>query len=109
MRCARSRWYNFSFLYHLDMKQSEAGTILQICTNIVRSGRIALAITNTLGGVGRWGRNWSSCATSTNDEGATVPSGYNLDFPATAVHPSAGPWDRYSGFSLRCLSTVLGI
>jgi len=34
---------------------------------------------------------------------------YVLTFVATGVSPSAGPSERHNAFSLRCLSTVLGM
>ena len=76
----------------------------------VRSGRIALHNTaGTLRYAGQWGNDWSSRASSTNASGTTMPSAYNLNFGPTDVNPSNGPWERWNGRPLRCLSTVLGI
>ena len=55
---------------------------------------------------GHW---WSSHGSSTRDDGVTTPSAYNLDLNATDVHPSYGPSNRFYGYPLRCLSTVLDI
>ena len=52
---------------------------------------------------------WSSRGSSTNASGAAIPSGYGLGFNATGVIPSDGPHERWAGFPLRCLSTVLDI
>ena len=52
---------------------------------------------------------WSSRGSSTHASSAVTPSGYILGFDATDVHPSYGPFNRYIGRSLRCLSTVLDI
>ncbi len=41
-------------------------------------------------------------------DGVTTPSAYNLYFHTTVVTPSDST-DRYRGFPLRCLSTVLGM
>ncbi len=58
---------------------------------------------------GQHGYWWSSRGSSTRYDGVTTPSAYNLHFYATGVDPSAGPDNRWLGFSLRCLSTVLDI
>ena len=52
---------------------------------------------------------WSSRGSSTRYDGVATPSAYNLNFNATGVYPSNGPHNRYYGFPLRCLSTVLGM
>ena len=52
---------------------------------------------------------WSSRESSTHYDGTAVLSGYHLNFGATGVYPSAGPRERWRGYSLRCLSTVLDI
>ncbi len=67
----------------------------------VRSGYVYLP--NTAGTLRYAGINadyWSSRA-----EAATTA--YYLSFNATAVGPSGGPHNRWHGFPLRCLSTVL--
>ena len=56
------------------------------------------------GSIGYW---WSSRGSSTRFDGVATPSAYYLRFSATGVSPSDGPGNRYAGFSLRCLSTVL--
>ena len=53
---------------------------------------------------GNW---WSSRGSSTRYDGVATPSAYHLNFSDTGVNPSYGPDNRYYGFSLRCLSTVL--
>jgi len=58
---------------------------------------------------GQDGYDWSSRASSTRYDGAAIPSAYYLGFNATGVYPSSGPFNRYLGFPLRCLSTVLGM
>ena len=50
------------------------------------------------GAEGDW---WSS-------RGVAINSAYHLTF-ATTVYPSYGPYNRWSGLPLRCLSTVLGM
>ena len=57
----------------------------------------------------QWGFNWSSRASSTRYDDTTTPSAYNLHFSAKTVLPSNGPNERWHGFPLRCLSTVLGM
>ena len=74
----------------------------------VRSGDVELRITTgTFRGAGAYGIYWSSLASSTRADGAAIPSAYYLHFNATGVRPSNGPDNRYRGFPLRCLSTVL--
>ncbi len=58
---------------------------------------------------GQYGYWWSSRGSSTRYDGVTTPSAYHLHFNATGVNPSNGPSNRYYGFPLRCLSTVLGM
>lgn len=77
----------------------------------VRSGIIGLigasGATFRVGGQeGVW---WSSRASSTNASGTVTPSAYRFIYNANGVYPSNGPIERQFGFSLRCLSTVLGI
>ncbi len=74
----------------------------------VRSGYVNVSIP-ALGYAGIVGYDWSSRASSTNASGATMPSAYILFFGPTGVNPSDGPWERWSGRPLRCLSTVLGM
>ena len=74
----------------------------------VRSGHVYPAITaGTFRGAGLTGHYWSSLASSTRYDGSAIPSGYSLGFDASTVYPSNGPYERYLGFPLRCLSTVL--
>ena len=51
---------------------------------------------------------WSSRASSTRFDGANVSSAYKFEF-SSIINPSSGPDARAYGFSLRCLSTVLGM
>ena len=77
----------------------------------VRSGYVYLPGVSgaTFRGAGIYGYDWSSRASSTRSDGAAIPSAYYLDFNASTVHPSFGPYERWRGFPLRCLSTVLGM
>ncbi len=77
----------------------------------VRSGRLYLPGVNgnTYRDVGQWGRDWSSRGTSIDANNSTVLSAYYLDYGPSEAFPSRGPWGRWHGFSLRCLSTVLGM
>lgn len=61
----------------------------------INAGRLKVA--------GQNGYDWSSRASSKRYDGASVPSGYNLNFNATGVNPSNGPNERWHGFPLRCL------
>ena len=61
----------------------------------------------TFRGSGINGYGWSSRASSTRYDGSAIPSGYSLGFDASTVYTSNGPYERYLGFPLRCLSTVL--
>ncbi len=54
------------------------------------------------GGMADTNRTWSSRSGADTDA-------YVLYFDATIVNPSNGPNNHYIGFSLRCLSTVLGM
>ena len=68
----------------------------------VRSGYIELPSTaGTLRNAGLNADYWSS-------RGSAAANAYGLGF-ATAVYPSNGPNNRWYGFPLRCLSTVLGM
>ena len=51
-------------------------------------------------GAGNGGYGWSLRMNK-------LASAYYLDFYATGVYPSHGPNNRWHGFPLRCLSTVL--
>ena len=75
----------------------------------VRSGYVNLPGVSgaTFRNAGINGYGWSSRASSTRYDGSAIPSAYNLEFNASAVDPSNGPNERWLGFSLRCLSTVL--
>ncbi len=77
----------------------------------VRSGNVYLPGISgaTFRYAGRSGLWWSSRASSTNASGTTMPSAYDLRFGPTVVSPSYGPWERWNGRPLRCLSTVLGM
>ncbi len=76
--------------------------------HFVRSGDVELPITTgTFRFAGVGGIYWSSRVSSAGANGTTTPSAYNLNFNATGVYPSAGPHERWYGFPLRCLSTVL--
>ena len=77
-------------------------------TDFVRSGYVDPPVTaGTFRYAGQWGYDWSSRGSSTRFDGVATPSAYYLRFSATGVSPSDGPGNRYAGFSLRCLSTVL--
>ncbi len=58
---------------------------------------------------GQNGYDWSSRGASTRYDGVSTPSAYFLVFNAAGMYPSNGPSNRYDGFPLRCLSTVLGM
>ncbi len=74
----------------------------------VRSGYVDPSVSaGTFRYAGILGYWWSSRGSSTRYDGVATPSAYVLNFNATGVYPSAGPHNRYLGFSLRCLSTVL--
>lgn len=73
----------------------------------MRSGYININ-TGRLKVAGQNGYDWSSRASSTRWDGASVPSGYNLNFNATGVNPSNGPNERWHGFPLRCLCLRCG-
>ncbi len=75
----------------------------------MRSGYIALPGVSgaTFRFAGQYGYWWSSRGSSTRYDGVTTPSAYDLSFNATGVNPSDGPDNRWVGYSLRCLSTVL--
>ncbi len=72
----------------------------------MRSGGIYL--TNNAGATAHAGRmaNYGSFWSS---RGGAATNAYFLNFITTGVTPSLGPWERWLGFPLRCLSTVLGI
>ena len=77
--------------------------------HFVRSGYVNLpgvsgATLRDAGSIGYW---WSSRGSSTRFDGVATPSAYVFAFSGTGVNPSHGPGDRYHGFPLRCLSTVL--
>ena len=59
-----------------------------------------------LGYVGPSGFWWSSRAVIYSS--STLANAYSLYFSSTTVNPLNGPSNRYAGFPLRCLSTVLG-
>ncbi len=74
----------------------------------VRSGLVILPSTaGTFGYAGVDGYEWSSrAAVYTSSTSATA---YYLGFNASTVYPSYGPYERWRGRPLRCLSTVLGM
>ena len=77
------------------------GFILITGKKVVRSGYFTLAhIEGVLGLAGFHGYNWSSHSSSTNTHT------YALSINNTAIY-SSGANNRYYGFPLRCLSTVL--
>jgi hypothetical protein len=77
--------------------------------SFVRSGHINPSNSaGTFRSVGYEGVWWSSRWTD-NVWGSAGLGGYYLYFNATGVGPSNGPTERYHGFPLRCLSTVLGM
>ncbi len=74
--------------------------------NFVRSGYIELP--KTAGRLRNAGNNslaWSSVASATRNDGASVPSAYYLHFFGSNVNPSNGPDYRWYGFPLRCLAS----
>ena len=72
----------------------------------VRSGRIGLTVTaGTFGYAGQNGDGWSSRAAAYTS--STSATAYGLGFNESTVYPSGGPYYRWYGFPLRCLSTVL--
>ncbi len=74
----------------------------------MRSG--VIYTTNTAGTFRHAGINghwWVSRATTYNS--STSALAYEFHFGATDVYTSGGPYTRYSGYPLRCLSTVLDI
>ncbi len=76
----------------------------------MRSGYINLSLTaGALRHVTISGYVWSSRASSTRNDGTVIPSGYDFGFGTSATYPSHGPYERYFGNPLRCLSTVLDI
>ena len=79
-----------------------------ILTHFVRSG-LLYPDAGTFRVAGRSGFWWSSRASSTRNDGAAVPSAYYLEFDNAGVYPSNGPYHRFRGYPLRCLSTVLGM
>ncbi len=54
----------------------------------------------TFGVAGKDDYIWSS-------RSGTVTTAYDFALNAADIIPSNGPWDRWNGRSLRCLSTVL--
>ncbi len=62
----------------------------------------ALRYTNASGHI------WSSRGSTVRNDNITALSGYDLHFNVVNVASSFGPNDRWHGFPLRCLSTVLG-
>ena len=72
----------------------------------VRSGLVYLISAGTFRVAGISGAWWSSRGAD-NIWGSAGLGGYYLYFGATGVGPSDGPDNRYYGFSLRCLSTLL--
>ena len=81
------------------------GQALFLCPlYFVRSGYVSVPGVNngTFRYAGVNTEDWSS-------RGVAATTAYNLNFNATGVNPSSGPVNRYSGRSLRCLSTVLNI
>lgn len=70
----------------------------------VRSGNVNLPGVSgaTFRNAGINGYDWSSRASSTRNDGAAIPSAYNLEFNASTVNPSNGPNERWHGFPLRC-------
>ena len=69
----------------------------------VRSGIVYLAGTaGTFRYAGLYADYWSS-------RGSAATNAYSLAFHASTVDPSSGPYMRWHGFPLRCLSTVLGM
>lgn len=78
----------------------------------VRSGNVNLPGVSgaTFRNAGINGYDWSSRASSTRNDGAAIPSAYNLEFNASTVNPSNGPNERWHGSppSAVILSTAAG-
>lgn len=74
-----------------------------IYDGFVRSGYININ-NGRLRNAGNEGDYWSSRASSTRNDGASVPSGYFLNFN-TGLNPSNSN-ERWLGFPLRCLLGV---
>ena len=73
----------------------------------MRSGWVDLASTaGVLRAAGQGGYWWSSRGAD-NVWGSAGLGSYYLGFTTNGVSPSYGPTNRYIGFPLRCLSTVL--
>ena len=70
----------------------------------MRSGYVYI-LGATVRSVGYHGMVWTSLSSSTRIDGDTLPSAYMLQFDI-AVLPSHGPYERWHGIPLRCLSTV---
>jgi len=71
----------------------------------VRSGNLA-PYDGKSWNAGQNGYEWSSRGAAHNS--TTSASAYYLAFNGSTVYPSAS-YDRWYGFPLRCLSTVLGM
>ena len=77
--------------------------------SFVRSGYVHLTVSaGNFRNAGKWGFDWSSRGTD-SVWGSAGLGGYNFSFSATGVNLSNGPDNRWIGFPLRCLSTVLGM
>ncbi len=68
----------------------------------MRSGTVNL-YADFLGRTGINGYRWSSTATLFTD--VRSASAYYLDFDASDVGSSAGPYPRWSGYPVRCLAS----
>lgn len=68
-------------------------------SDFVRSGRLYLPNTRPLNNAGQYGVYWSSFAYSNSN------NAYYLYFNSSGVNPS-NYYDRFYGFSLRCLAVV---
>ena len=68
----------------------------------VRSGGISVA-NGSLGYFGIVGHNWSGTVANYADTTSSNTTAYYLNFSASGVNPSVGPYNRLSGLPVRCL------
>ena len=71
----------------------------------VRSGYIRIS-SGRLGSAGFDSDALSSMASNRRVDGATELSNYRLALNSKVVYSAGGPYDRWFGIPLRCLSTV---
>ncbi len=64
-------------------------------------------IANVLRNAAQNGYEWTSRGSGTRFDGVLILSAYYPNLGSTGINPSDGPYNRFYGFPLRCLSTVL--